>query len=135
MYDVTLTVDGDEKLRFGMNGTATIHIEEREGVLLVPLTALNTSRGQSYVWVKDENAAGDEPGVRTYVATGLADETYVEITEGLSEGDVVLITREAVGTEGTRMDFGGMLNLGNMGGGGMPSMPSGGGPGGQRRGN
>ena len=135
VYDVTLAVDGDENLRFGMNGTATIHVEERDGVLLVPLTALNSSRGQSYVWLKNGEGEGDEPGVRRTVSTGLSDDTYVEITEGLDEGDVVLITREAASSEtGTRMNFGGMMNMGSM-----PSMPSGGGPGGsgggQRRGN
>ena len=98
--------------------------------LLVPLTALNASRGQSYVWVRSENAAADEPGVRTVVETGLSDENYAQVVSGLNEGDVILITREADESTAFRNNGGfggGMMNFG----GGMPSMPSGGSRGGR----
>ena len=127
VYNVTLTIDGDEQLKFGMNGTATIHIEDRNDILLVPLTALNASRGQSYVWLKSSETQGDEPGVRTRIETGLSDEDYAEVVSGLNEGDVVLITREESTDESSgRTSFGGMGGgMMNMGGGGMPSMPGG----------
>ncbi len=139
VYNVTLTIEGDERLRFGMNGTATVQIEERNDVLLVPLTALNASRGQSYVWVRSAGAGEDEPGVRTTVETGLSDENYAEVLSGLNEGDVILITREAGEDSSSTRNFegfggGGMMNFG----GAMPSMPSGGGNmdgGGSRGGN
>ena len=143
VYDVTLTIDGDDQLKLGMNGTATILVEERENVLLVPIAALNTSRGESYVWLKSDSAADGEPGVRTTVETGLSDENYAEVLSGLSEGDVVLITREAStsttdsrenGMGGMMMDMGGGMPGGSFDGG----MPSGGGApagGGRTRGN
>ena len=129
VYDVTLTVEGDERLKLGMNGTATILVEERENVLLVPITALNTSRGESYVWLKSDAAADGEPGVRTTVETGLSDENYAEVLSGLSEGDVVLITREAStstdsrenGMGGMMMDFGGGMPGGAFDGGAAPA--------------
>lgn len=132
LYNVTLTIDGDEKLKLGMNGTATIQIEERADVLLVPIAALNTSRGASYVWLRSSDA-GDEPGVRTQVETGLSDENYAEIVSGLSEGDVVLITRQASATTTTRNESGAGMDFGaitDMAGGMMPgggTAPSGGG--------
>ena len=119
-----------------MNGTATVHIEEINDALLVPLTALNTSRGQSYVWLRSEQAAAGEPGVRTKVETGLSNENYAQVVSGLNEGDVILITREASDDDSSRnasfgnMGGGGMMNFG----GGMPSMPSGGGGNGGSRG-
>ena len=133
VYNVTLTIDGDENLKFGMNGTATIRIEEVNDVLLVPLTALNASRGESYVWLQSDDASGDEPGVRTAVETGLSDENYAQVLSGLNEGDVVLITREAsssgTDSQSGRFDFGGMsFDMGSMPSGG--DMPSGGFPGG-----
>ena len=143
VYDVTLTIEGDDQLKLGMNGTATILVEERENVLLVPIAALNTSRGESYVWLKSDSAADGEPGVRTTVETGLSDENYAEVLSGLSEGDVVLITREAStsttdsrenGMGGMMMDMGGGMPGGSFDGG----MPSGGGApagGGRTRGN
>ncbi len=135
VYNVTLTIEGDERLRFGMNGTATIHIEELNDVLLVPLNALNSSRGESYVWLKSASANSDEPGVRTAVQTGLSDENYAQVLSGLNEGDVILVTREADDSSTTTMNFGGFgggMDFGGFGGGGMPggsmpSMPSGGG--------
>lgn len=133
VYNVTLTIDGDENLKFGMNGTATIRIEEVNDVLLVPLTALNTSRGESYVWLQSDDASGDEPGVRTTVETGLSDESYAQVLSGLDEGDVVLITREASSSSTDSrdggFDFGSMsFDMGSMPSGG--DMPSGGFPGG-----
>lgn len=140
VYDVTLSVNGDERLKLGMNGTATIRVEERENVLLVPIAALNTSRGKSYVWLKSDDAS-EEPGVRTEVQTGLSDESYAEVTGGLSEGDVVLVTREASTTNTQSERGGGMEMPGGMvmpnGEMGMPSgAPGGNAPqGGKRPGN
>lgn len=134
VYSVTLSIDGDEQLKLGMNGTATIQIEERLNVLLVPITALNSSRGSSYVWLKSADAAEDEPGVRTEVETGLSDENYAEVVSGLDEGDVVLITREASTSTSTSdrvMEGGMMLDMGTMpSGGDAPGGGQGGGNGG-----
>ncbi len=141
VYDVTLTVDGDSQLKLGMNGTATIRIQEVSDVLLVPITALNSSRGSSYVWLKDSGAQSGEPGQRVEVETGLSDENYAEILSGLSEGDVVLITREAsVSTNSRDREGGGMMLDMGMGGGmpGAGGAAPGGNPGnngGGRRGN
>lgn len=141
VYDVTLTIEGDDLLKLGMNGTATINIEEVRDALLVPISAMNSSRNGSYVWLNDPTRTeeSDEPGVRTYIETGLSDEDYAEVKSGLSEGDVVLITREASsssagGWEPEGMGGGMMPDMG----GGMPSgggAPSSGGSGGRHPGN
>lgn len=131
VYQVTLTIDGDENLKFGMNGTATIRIEELNDVLLLPLTALNSSRGESYVWIQSGDAASDEPGERVTVETGLSDENYAQILSGLNEGDVVLVIREASSDSGSSQapDFGSMnFDMGSMPQGG--DMPQSGFPGG-----
>lgn len=133
VYDVTLHIDGDDQLKIGMNGTATIKIEEVQDVLLVPISAMNTSREGQYVWLYDEAQAAesDEPGIRTLITTGLSDENYAQVLTGLEEGDIVMITREA-STDGTSfpMNMGGgmVMEMGTMTmpSGGM-SMPSGGG--------
>ena len=131
VYDVTLAVeDGDDQLRIGMNGTATVKVKEANDVLLVPISALNTSRDGQYVWVYDENGQteGDEPGIRTIVTTGMSDENDAEVLSGLKEGDIVMITREA-SSNGTRTPSGNMMM--NFGGGGTMVMTSpGGGSGG-----
>lgn len=144
VYSVTLAIDGDDQLKIGMNGTATIKIQEVKDTLLVPITALNTSRDGQYVWVYDENKAedSDEPGVKTFIETGMSDENYAQVVSGLNEGDVVLITRTASTTTNSFGGGQGNMMIMDFGGGSMPSggtMPSGGGSmpsgGGGNRGN
>ncbi len=118
-YSVTLDVEGDEQLKIGMNGTATIHVGEAQGVVLVPIAALNTSKDGQYVWLYDETIAegSQEPGVKTFVKTGLSSETYAEVKSGVDVGDYVLVTRSAAAESLGRTAFMGME--------GMPQMPVG----------
>ncbi len=120
-YSVTLDVKGDDQLKIGMNGTATIKVGEANGVVLVPIAALNTSRNGQYVWLYDETntngTQGHGPGVRTVVETGLSSEKYAEVKSGLKEGDYVLVTRSAATDSMSGMQFMPME--------GMPQMPAG----------
>lgn len=118
-YSVTLDVQGDDQLKIGMNGTATIKVGEAAGVVLVPIAALNTSRNGQYVWLYDESKTGGTqvPGVRTVVETGLSSDTYAEVKSGLKEGDYVLVTRSAATNSQSGMQF--------MPIEGMPQMPAG----------
>ncbi len=122
VYDVTISLEGDEQLKIGMNGTATIMVQEVRDTLLVPIAAMNTSRDGQYVWLKDENRAeeSDEPGVKTFITTGLSDDSFAQVLTGLSEGDTVLITREADTGNGTRNFMGGGMMM-QFGGGAMPA--------------
>lgn len=87
-YDVTATLEGDVSGLFqGMTGDITFVTEETEEVLYVSRRAVFTEGGASYVKVRDE----DGKVKKIQVTTGFTDGTYVEITGGLSENDVVLI--------------------------------------------
>lgn len=103
-YAVTLTIQADERLRSGMNGTATLIVGEVRDSVLVPLAALMSDRGGNYVLLKDQSdASADEQGIKTYVKVGLSDDNYGAVTEGLSEGDVVLVRASAMtGTQTNR---------------------------------
>lgn len=107
-YQVTLKVKGDNQLKLGMNGTATILTGEQQNALLIPLSALQSDKQGSYVWLYQEGyeASKEAPGVKTYVTTGLSDTDYVTIQSGLGQGDEVLVVRTAAtGTEGQEMNF------------------------------
>lgn len=87
-YPVTVTVGGDVSgLYEGMTGDVTVITKETEAVLYVSNRAITRTGTHSYVKVKDTN--GDI--VSKEVTTGFSDGINVEILEGLSEGDVVLI--------------------------------------------
>ncbi|MCD7738568.1 MAG: efflux RND transporter periplasmic adaptor subunit [Lachnospiraceae bacterium] len=88
VYDVTVTITGDASGLFqGMTGDVTFVTKESEEVLYVSNRAITRSGTKSYVKMRD--SSGNVTQVE--VTTGFSDGVYVEIIDGLSEGDVVLI--------------------------------------------
>ncbi|MCD8222229.1 MAG: efflux RND transporter periplasmic adaptor subunit [Clostridiales bacterium] len=113
-YPVTVTMDEVGDLLPGMNVDGVIILDEAEDVLMIPVDSL--MRG-NLVYVKDDTvteAQGLVPaGFRAVqVSTGLTSTDYVEITDGLSEGDEIYVDESSSTT--TTFQMGGM---GNMGGG------------------
>ncbi len=87
-YEVTVTLRGDVTGLFqGMTGEVTFITKEVKEVLHVSNRAIIRESAQSYVKIKGEN----EQVKKVKVVTGFSDGVNVEIIEGLSEGDVVLI--------------------------------------------
>lgn len=112
-YPVTVTLDEMGDLLPGMNVDGVITLEEADDVLTIPVDAL--MRGNQ-VYVKDDTVTeqqGPVPaGFRAVkVETGLTNDSYVEITSGLSEGDVVYVA-ESSSSGGSFM----MMPAGGMGG-------------------
>lgn len=95
LYDVTITIDGDTSGLFqGMTGDITFVTEQSEETLYVSKRAIITENDKSYVKVREENGNI----VKKEVSTGFSDGTYVQITEGLSEGEIVLIESKVSGS-------------------------------------
>lgn len=139
-YPVTVRIDDTDGLRPGMNVDAEIVLSSADGVLAIPSLAVN--RGDTVLVTSDSPSAANaleqeapEGYAYVQVTTGVSDDSYIEITSGLQEGDAVAYLRAASSESGSMM-MGGMPG-GDMGGGmpggggGMPSGgPGGGGPGG-----
>ena len=138
-YPVTVGIDDTDGLRPGMNVDAEIVLSSADGVLAIPSLAVN--RGDTVLVTSDSPSAANaleqeapEGYAYVQVTTGVSDDSYIEITSGLQEGDTVAYLRTA--SSGSDMMMSGMPG-GDMGGGmpggggGMPSGgPGGGGPGG-----
>ena len=94
-YPVTVLVDGSpEELYPGMNVSAKIIIEEAGSVLTLPVEAVE--RGNT-VLVATEDCLDEKGNVVDIIAAekrevtlGRNDDNYIEIVDGLEEGDVVL---------------------------------------------
>ena len=87
-YEVTVLIDGDVSGLFeGMTGDVTFITKETQEVIYVSNRAVIREGTKSYVKVKDENGTI----TKQEITTGFSDGIHVEIVEGLSEGDVVLI--------------------------------------------
>lgn len=75
----------DENLKLGIEANVVILTGEAKNVLSLPLGAVNTDVGGQFCLVVENGVA-----VRREVVTGLSSDTVVEITSGLSAGDVVI---------------------------------------------
>lgn len=135
-YPVTVRIDDTEGLRPGMNVDAEIVLTSADDVLAIPGTAVN--RGNTVLITSDSPSAANaleqeapEGYVYVQVETGVSDDSYIEVTSGLQEGDTVACLRTASSGSGNMMMGGMPSDMGGGMGGGMPSggMPSGG-PGG-----
>lgn len=86
-YTVSLTIPKDDRMKQGMNASATITIDSRENVVTIPVNALQEEGSKVFVYTEqddDGNLSGEKE-----VTTGLSNGTTVEITDGLEEGDTV----------------------------------------------
>ena len=90
-YTVEITIPKDDKMKQGMNASATITTEERKDVLTLPMNALQEKGDKTFVYT-EKDAEGNLSG-ETEIQTGLTDGSTVEITDGLKEGDTVYYMR------------------------------------------
>lgn len=135
-YPVTVTLDETGDLLPGMNVDGVIILEEAENVLTIPSDSL--IRGNR-VYVKDDSVteangpvpAGFKP---VEVETGLISDEYVEIVNGLSEGDEVYVAASTVDSQNASMPGEMMVMPGGGPNGGGPNGSGGGNRGGGNRG-
>lgn len=88
MYSVTVTVQNTDSILYqDMSAELTFVTNEVSEVLYVPVRAVTQEDGAYYVRVKEEDGAV----IRKTVTTGFSDGINIEIKEGLSEGETILI--------------------------------------------
>lgn len=89
VFIVELPLSADPELRkfkLGMNGDATLLLDQRHNVLTVPLAATREKDSKMYVDVRD----GEKTAERE-IKPGLVTDDYVEILDGVRTDDEVLI--------------------------------------------
>jgi len=88
VFEVELIFDEDiPDTRIGMRGDTSIEIETRAEILTIPIDAWFSEGGENFVYTID----GEGRLVRTPIVTGASTEFVVEIGDGLSEGDIVVM--------------------------------------------
>ena len=91
-YYVTLDVDDpDSELLPAMTARVEINTADKPQALVVPISTLKTDANGSYVIVKNPDGSQEN----RYVQTGIYSDEYVEILDGLSEGEQVVSTYTA----------------------------------------
>lgn len=102
-YPTTIVFDTKPtEILSNMAAAASVVIDSKADVLIVPIAAVKTTNNQAYVQVLKN---GKPQNVN--VGTGLSSDTSVEITSGIAEGDEVVTstTSTAVTTTGTTSVF------------------------------
>ena len=86
-YGIKVRMDsGDSSVKIGQTASLTITAQQKDGVLIVPTSALRTVNGVSSVTRRVNDV--DSP---VTIQTGLVGTTGTEVVSGLSEGDQVVL--------------------------------------------
>lgn len=124
-YTVLVQLDtADARIKPGMSVSASIVVAEKQDVLRVPVAAVKTIGDRSAVEIvpgleSDVNEGAFRQGItselapqRVSIKTGLANDTFVEVVEGLSEGDLIIgrtiTTGATTATQSPAGGFGGL---------------------------
>ena len=87
-YSVTVTLPRTEDMLTGMNAAVRVQLAENDGLLLIPLAAVQEDADGIYVCTGFDKGS-DEAIKPVAITTGLSDGENVEVLSGLSEGDTV----------------------------------------------
>lgn len=98
--------NSDGRLMHGMYAQVVIELDERADALTVPASSLLTEGKETFVYT-----VADDRAVRTPVRIGLDDGVRVQITEGLTDESLVVVTGKGLISDGSllrtvRMDSG-----------------------------
>ena len=96
------------QLRQGLSLTVNLIEQQKLNVITVPNTALKTISGKTYVQVKTSSGTPEQ----REVTTGLKDYQNTEIVSGLTEGEVVIITKTSTTKTTTTTQVPGGFNIG-----------------------
>lgn len=83
--------DPDNELLPAMTARVEINTADKPDALVVPISTLKTDSDGSYVIIKNLDGTQEN----RYVQTGIYSDEYVEILDGLAEGDQVVNTYTA----------------------------------------
>ena len=101
-YVVRITLaQPDAKLRGGMFAQSSIDVLQKPDTLFIPKDALTEQDGKAQVCVIRPD---DTIELRT-ITTGLRNDDYIEITDGLDDGDVIATTNLARLKDGTTVSI------------------------------
>ena len=85
-YDVTLAFDFlDSRIRPEMNVSASIVTNSKENVIVVPSNAVKNENGKAFIGIMKNGAME-----KREVETGLENNSKVEITKGVNQGELVI---------------------------------------------
>ena len=95
---IEISIKTDEDLIVGLESDVTVKLDKEENAVRIPTACVYTDDDGSYVYVIEGGSKGKV--TKKYIKTGLADDDYTQISEGLSAGEKVISDAEAINYEG-----------------------------------
>lgn len=141
-FSAVIEFENDGEVKIGMSASCSIVLEKAEDCIAIPINAVQTNNEQKYVVLVKEDGTTENVNIET----GISNDSYVQVTEGLSGGEKIQMVEIVTNTSNKRSSgqtkgsqsggmeqmMGGQMPSGDMqmpSGGEMPSgmqMPSGG---------
>ncbi len=139
-YNVKIVFDTqDDRVKPGMSVSSAIITAIKQDVVVVSNSAIKSNNSGQYIEAPDETVAMEnlnnnsgvdlvKPTIQKTVQTGLANDTQTEITNGLKEGDQIIVRTITVNSTPTTASQGqSLLPTGNRALGGSAGRATGGG--------
>jgi macrolide-specific efflux system membrane fusion protein len=74
--------------RSGMNASVDFMVQDKQGILIIPVEAVYKENGENYVLVSQAN--GKEP-LKTAVSLGISDDKKIEVISGINQNDRIIV--------------------------------------------
>ena len=92
VYQTTVTLDEEVTgLKPGMTAVVELHIDHLQNVLAVPVQAIVQRRDENWCYVADNGRVRQQP-----VKLGQTNDKFVEIVEGLQEGEQIVLNSASI---------------------------------------
>ena len=103
-YNVDITINKTDDMLIGMSASVVITVDEVNDVLIIPMSALQEKNDSTFVYTQKDNSGN--LSAEAEVETGLSDGSYVEIKNGLAQGDTIYYIRAESTENEESFDFG-----------------------------
>ena len=77
----------DSSIYLGVEAKVEVHMAKAEGVVAVPVEIVNTDKEGDFVYVAEEGLVK-----KKRITTGISSDMYIEVKDGLNEGEEVIVT-------------------------------------------
>ena len=92
VYEVHFQLPENDNLKYrlGMDGDVKILLKESNNSLVIPTDSVHYDNDKTYVYVKSPE---NNNSIKTYITTGIETDDSVEVLEGLTQNDQIIIAK------------------------------------------
>lgn len=116
-FSAVVEFENDGNVKIGMSASCTIVLEKAENTIAVPIEAVQTNNDKKYVVVVKTDGTTEN----VTIETGISNDSYVQVTSGLSGGETIQMIKQTTNSSKSRRNS----SKNNSLGGGNMQMPSG----------